>query len=107
MLFSSNSFYLMLISQLILVPVFAVVIWGYFHFTANYNKHRFSDVYDALIVCLAITLSLLFANQVYSLNYDAYVRTWKPVFAVLSSVHIFPLTMLAGVMLKKKLRQIN
>jgi hypothetical protein len=97
----------MLISQLVLVPLFAIVVWGYFHFTADYNKHRFSKSYDVMIISLATTLSLLIANKVYSLNYDEYVMTWKPVFTVLSTVHIFPLTMLAGLILKKKLFQIN
>jgi len=96
---------MMLVSQLILIPVFAVVIWGYLYFTGKCKNRHFSKIYDTMVICLAITLSLLIANYVYSLNYDEYGKIWKSVFAVLSSVHAFPLTMLAGLLIKKKLYQ--
>ncbi len=95
----------MLISQLVLLPVFGVVIWGYFFFTSNCKDHRYGKVYDTVIICLAAGLSLLIANETYSLNYGDYAPAWKPVFAALSSAHVFPLTMLAGMRLKLKLFQ--
>jgi len=95
----------MLISQLILIPVFAVVIWGYFYFAGKHKMYRFGKIYDTAIISLATILSLLFANYIYSLNYEEYGGVWKPVFAVLASAHTFPLTMLAGLLLKKKLFQ--
>jgi len=93
----------MLISQVVLIPVFAVVIWGYFFFTAACKDQRFAKLYDAMLICLATLLSLLMACKIYSLNYDDYVSTWRQVFTVLASVHVFPLTMLAGMALKLKL----
>ena len=93
----------MLISQLILVPVFAIVVWGYFFFSSPCKEHRFGKTYDMIVIALAILFSLMAASKIYALNYDDYISTWKPVFAVLSSVHVFPLTMLAGMKLRKKL----
>lgn len=93
----------MMASQLVLVPLLVLFSWGYVAHRPASRRKAAMVVFDAVILVLAVALSLAASWWLVGARPDAEHSIWLVVMGTISTFHVFPGVLLLGWYARRRL----